>query len=158
MQNEIVSAMDLLDGSGRITREGWARYPYWRYDRAKIRSNALRIKEWDYYSALSQDGRFGIALTMSDLGVITLYSIHYTKLYEFPETPASPTISPGATSRLTPSRARLPRSPDTRSSRIDRSPRPSAAGADPPDSTRGSSTSWPVISAARSAGESYNFV
>ncbi|HOZ72200.1 MAG TPA: DUF2804 domain-containing protein [Spirochaetales bacterium] len=75
MQNEIVSPMDLLDDSGRITREGWARYPYWRYDRAKIRSNALRIKEWDYYSVLSQDGRFGIALTMSDLGYAGLFAI-----------------------------------------------------------------------------------
>ncbi|MGL4368301.1 MAG: DUF2804 domain-containing protein, partial [Spirochaetota bacterium] len=34
-----------------------------------------RIKEWDYYSVISQDKKFGIALTMSDLGYAGMFAI-----------------------------------------------------------------------------------
>jgi len=75
MQNEILSPIDLLGNDGRITNEGWARAPYWRYDRKKIKAGPLRIKEWDYYSILSHDKRFGLTLTMSDLGFAGLFAV-----------------------------------------------------------------------------------
>lgn len=75
MQNEILAPIDLLGDDGRITNEGWARRPYWRYDRKRIKAGPLRIKEWDYYSVLSHDKRFGIALTMSDLGFAGMFAI-----------------------------------------------------------------------------------
>lgn len=75
MQHEIVAPLDLLDDSGRLVEEGWARQPYWRYDRKRVKGGPLRIKEWDYYSVLSHDKRFGIALTMSDLGYAGLFAI-----------------------------------------------------------------------------------
>lgn len=31
MQNEITASIPLLDASGYITQEGWARHPYWIY-------------------------------------------------------------------------------------------------------------------------------
>jgi len=67
--------MDLLDSDGRITKEGWARQPYWRYDRSRIKAPWWRIKEWDYYSILSHDKKFGIAFTMSDLGYAGLHAV-----------------------------------------------------------------------------------
>ncbi|MBN2873536.1 MAG: DUF2804 domain-containing protein [Spirochaetales bacterium] len=75
MQHEIMAAMELLDDDGRIREEGWARHPLWRYDRTAIRASPLRIKEWDYYSILSHDKRFGITLTMSDLGYAGMFAI-----------------------------------------------------------------------------------
>lgn len=75
MQHEICSSLELLRTDGRITEEGWARWPYWRYDRSKIRAGWHRIKEWDYYAVLSRDGRFGITLTMSDLGYAGLFAL-----------------------------------------------------------------------------------
>jgi hypothetical protein len=75
MQNEITTRMELLDGEGHITREGWARHPLWRYDRAAIKAPWWRIKEWDYYSVLSHDGRYSVTLTASDLGFAGLFAI-----------------------------------------------------------------------------------
>ncbi len=98
-QTEITEPRDLLDERGRITREGWARYPYWRYDRNQIRASALRIKEWDYYAIIADrrdeaDGErktdsaggadrrdrpnhssFGLTITMSDLGYAGLFAV-----------------------------------------------------------------------------------
>lgn len=75
MQTEITTALDLLDPQGHITHEGWARQPLWRYDRKAVRAPNWRIKEWDYFSVLSPDQKFGIALTMSDLGFAGMFAI-----------------------------------------------------------------------------------
>ncbi|HAE20872.1 MAG TPA: DUF2804 domain-containing protein, partial [Spirochaetaceae bacterium] len=75
MQTEITAALELLDSKGCLRTEGWARRPYWRYERGAIRASALRIKEWDYYSILSHEGRYGITLTASDLGYAGLYAL-----------------------------------------------------------------------------------
>ena len=75
MQTELMGGMDLLGPDGRIVKEGWSRGPAWRYDRAMVRGGPLRIKEWDYYSVLSHGGRFGLTLTMSDLGYAGLFAL-----------------------------------------------------------------------------------
>lgn len=75
MQHEIVSPQPLLRSDGRITEEGWARFPYWRYDRKAIKAPPLRVKEWDYYSILSPDGRYGLTLTASDLDYAGLFAV-----------------------------------------------------------------------------------
>lgn len=75
MQNEIRSPIPLLDRNGKIQEQGWARQPYWLYDRKSVKASPLRIKEWDYYSILSSDGRFGLTLTMSDLGYAGLFAV-----------------------------------------------------------------------------------
>lgn len=75
MQTEITQTLDLLDARGHISREGWARQPFWRYDRNAIQAPWWRIKEWDYYSVLSPDQKFGLTLTMSDLGYAGMFAI-----------------------------------------------------------------------------------
>lgn len=74
-QNEITSSTDLLNSSGRLIQEGWARHPYWRYDRNSIRAPWFRIKEWDYYYVLSEELNKGITFTFSDLGYAGLMAI-----------------------------------------------------------------------------------
>jgi len=75
MQNEITAPLDLLDANGHIINEGWARKQFWNYDRNKIKASWLRIKEWDYYYIISQDKKYGITFTMSDLGYAGLFAI-----------------------------------------------------------------------------------
>jgi hypothetical protein len=77
MQIEIKEQMPLHDEKGFITKEGWARKPYWQYDRKKIKASSFRIKEWDYYAAISHKNGFGIALTISDLGYLGFSSITF---------------------------------------------------------------------------------
>ncbi len=75
IQNEITAPCPLLDDRGHITEEGWARHPYWRYDRTAVKASWLRIKEWDYYYVLSDDLKRGITLTISDLGYAGLMAL-----------------------------------------------------------------------------------
>jgi hypothetical protein len=81
-QNEIKIPLDLLDKNGRITQEGWARRPFWRYDRQKIKASAFRIKEWDYYYILSSDREYGITFTMADLGYTGLFAVTWLDFKE----------------------------------------------------------------------------
>ena len=74
-QTEITSPRPLLDRSGRITEEGWARYPHWTYDRKSVSAPWFRIKEWDYYYILSEDLKRGITMTVSDLGYAGLMAL-----------------------------------------------------------------------------------
>lgn len=80
MQHEIKRALPLLDEKGHITEEGWARQPYWSYNRDLIQASWYRIKEWDYYSVFSADHHYGIALTFSDLGYIGLMAVCFLDL------------------------------------------------------------------------------
>jgi hypothetical protein len=77
MQQEITQPLPLLNDKGHIIREGWARHPYWQYDRSAIKAPWYRIKEWDYYSVFSADGQFGISITVSDLGYLGLMSVGF---------------------------------------------------------------------------------
>lgn len=70
MQHEITEPGPLLDAAGRLVEPGWARRPHWVYDRSRARG---RLKEWDYYWVLEPD--FGLALTVTDLGVMGLLSV-----------------------------------------------------------------------------------
>lgn len=73
MQNEITSRIPLLDSKGNIAKPGYARKPYWVYDRLDVRASSLRIKEWDYYCVMGPE--FGLALTVADNGYMGLDSI-----------------------------------------------------------------------------------
>lgn len=75
MQNEIKKTIPLLNSEGYITEEGWARHPFWDYDRSMIKAPWWRIKEWDYYAVLSHDKKYGITMTMSDLGYAGLFAV-----------------------------------------------------------------------------------
>lgn len=75
MQHEITHPCPLLDAQGHLTAPGWARHPHWQYQRDAIRAGRWRIKEWDYYSVLSPQGRFGLTLTLADLGYLGLGAV-----------------------------------------------------------------------------------
>ncbi len=75
LQHQITDHCELLDENGYLTHPGYATYPYWRYDRKKIKAARHRIKEWDYYSVIAPDQGYGITLTIADLGYVGLAAI-----------------------------------------------------------------------------------
>jgi hypothetical protein len=79
-QMEITGPRELLGGDGRLVEEGWARKPFWRYDRSKVAASPWRLKEWDYYYVISHDSKYGITFTMSDLGYLGLFSVAWLDL------------------------------------------------------------------------------
>jgi len=80
MQHEVTGKQPLLDRKGHILEEGWARRPLWKYERERIKSNALRIKEWDYYAIMSHEHNRCFCVTFSDLGFAGLFAIAYVDM------------------------------------------------------------------------------
>lgn len=74
-QKEITKTTPLHDDRGHLALEGWARFPYWQYDRKRVHASWLRIKEWDYYYVLSPDLKRGFSMTFSDLGYLGLMAV-----------------------------------------------------------------------------------
>lgn len=82
MQHELKEKRNTLSEEGLVQAEdeGWARQPIWAFnrDKALIYSGNFsfygkffrNLKEWDYYSFISQESMFGICLTLADLGGI----------------------------------------------------------------------------------------
>lgn len=77
MQYEITKEIPLLNEKGHVTKEGWARYPYWQYDRKQARASRVRLKEWDYYLLTNQQKGYAISATISDLGYDGFIAIAY---------------------------------------------------------------------------------
>lgn len=80
MQHEVTEAQRLLDDDGQVCEPGWARHPVWKYERQCIAAPAFRIKEWDYYLAVSD--HYAAAFTLSDLGYAGLISVSLINLLD----------------------------------------------------------------------------
>lgn len=74
-QHEICAPLALLKSDGTLNQPGWARQPYWDYQRSDIAAPRWRIKEWDYYAVLSDDQQFAIAITVADLGYVGMFAL-----------------------------------------------------------------------------------
>ena len=72
-QHEITISKPLLDSNGNIAEPGFAKKLLPIYDKTKIKTSKLRLKEWDYY--LVNNGHFALALTIADNGYMGLDSI-----------------------------------------------------------------------------------
>ncbi|MBY9065839.1 DUF2804 domain-containing protein [Hyphomonas sp. WL0036] len=68
----------LLDAKGHLAECGWSNSEVRSYDRAAIRANALRIKEWDYYCILTPE--YGLALTVADNGYLGFLGVSWIDL------------------------------------------------------------------------------
>lgn len=68
MQNEIRHQSSLLNERGELVQKGWGRDHFLDYQRTDVKASPWRMKEWDYYCVLSENG--GISFTISDLGYI----------------------------------------------------------------------------------------
>ncbi len=75
--HEVFQKQPLLNKEGRIIEEGWARFPVWVYERSKIKSNFLKVKEWDYYLIHNIEDKWFVSATISDLDYAGLMSISF---------------------------------------------------------------------------------
>lgn len=75
MQHELTAATPLWDDQGHLVEAGWAREPFWKHQRWRIRAPWYPIKEWDYYDVLSDTLPCGIAITISDFGYAGLLAV-----------------------------------------------------------------------------------
>ena len=64
MEREIKKKAPLLDGRGRLRRAGYARRMQFIYNRDRVRSFPLRLKEWDFYQI--QKGNMVLHLNTSE--------------------------------------------------------------------------------------------
>ena len=75
MQHEVTRKQKLLNDRGVIQEPGWARQLVWDYNREQMKASWIRKKEWDYY--LVTNDKFGVALTIADLGYMGLISASF---------------------------------------------------------------------------------
>lgn len=71
-QVRITEPGPLLNEDGILAKRGWATSLLLEYDRSRIAASKLRVKEWDYY--LVSDDDYAIALTIGDMGYVSLVS------------------------------------------------------------------------------------
>ena len=74
-EREILKPTILLKDNGTLTEEGFARKPYFIYEREKIKASKIRIKEWDYYAILDKSNNYVVCMTFSDLGFAGLFAL-----------------------------------------------------------------------------------
>ena len=56
----------LLDKNGSLTKPGWATELLYEYDPKAVKANKIRLKEWDYYIMISDEGEYALALCIAD--------------------------------------------------------------------------------------------
>lgn len=75
MQRRIITPGNLHDENGHLTQTGYATSLVLQYDRARVKANSLRLKEWDYYYVGNDN--YGLALTVADNGYMSMDSISF---------------------------------------------------------------------------------
>lgn len=73
--HEVTTKQTLLKEDGTLREPGWSKKMVQIYNRDAIKAPKFKIKEWDYYLVISNDGNFGLAFTISDDGYIGLQSL-----------------------------------------------------------------------------------
>ncbi len=74
MQHKMANG-ELLDARGRLVERGWATAEVRHYDRARIKAQPVRIKEWDYYCITSPS--HALALTIADNGYVGFVGVSW---------------------------------------------------------------------------------
>ena len=78
MRNHLVtSKQPLLNIDGTLREPGWSTSLVQTYNRRDIKKRVTRIKEWDYYSVISNTNNIAVCFTVSDLGYIELDSVSF---------------------------------------------------------------------------------
>ena len=75
MQHEIIKSERLLKEDGNLREPGYAKKLLPIYKRSDIKTNPLKIKEWDYY--LINNEHYAVALTIADNSYMGLDSISF---------------------------------------------------------------------------------
>ncbi len=84
MQEKLNNPGPLLNNSGEIIKDGWAKRLVLNYERTKIQTHPFRIKEWDCYEICNPN--YGVTLLIYDIGYFAKaivkwkdFDSHYSK-------------------------------------------------------------------------------
>jgi hypothetical protein len=83
MQKRLPATGPLLDRDGVLSHAGWNTHLSLDYERSAIRASKIRIKEWDYYSILTDT--HGVAFTVADnsyMGLIAVTVFDFARALE----------------------------------------------------------------------------
>ncbi|MDE6155472.1 MAG: DUF2804 domain-containing protein, partial [Eubacterium sp.] len=75
--HEVTERKPLLNPDGSLREPGWSRRLVQIYDRKEIKKRKTRIKEWDYYSVISNKHNIAVCFTISDLGYLEMESASF---------------------------------------------------------------------------------
>lgn len=75
--HEVTEVQNLLNSQGELNEPGWSRRPVQIYSRNDIKKRKTRIKEWDYYSVISNKHNIAVCFTVSDLGYLEMESVSF---------------------------------------------------------------------------------
>lgn len=75
--HEVTENKPLLNPDGSLREPGWSRSLVQIYNRNDIKKRKTRIKEWDYYSVISNKHNIAVCFTVSDLGYLELESVSF---------------------------------------------------------------------------------
>ncbi|MDD3129618.1 MAG: DUF2804 domain-containing protein [Candidatus Izemoplasmatales bacterium] len=70
MNKLVEEKLDLLNDKGHLVKPGFSVREIFSYHRKMIKASKWRIKEWDYYCAISKN--FAFSFTIADLGYMAL--------------------------------------------------------------------------------------
>ncbi|MCM1114901.1 MAG: DUF2804 domain-containing protein [Clostridium sp.] len=75
--HQVTASQPLLTADGSLREPGWSTQLVQVYDKTKIKKRKSRIKEWDYYSVISNKHNIAVCFTVSDLGYLELESVSF---------------------------------------------------------------------------------
>lgn len=78
--HEVTQRQPLLNSDGTLREPGWSRRLVQIYDKSEIKKRKTRIKEWDYYSVISNKHNIAVCFTVSDLGYLEMESVSFIDL------------------------------------------------------------------------------
>ncbi|MCC8073709.1 MAG: DUF2804 domain-containing protein [Clostridiales bacterium] len=91
--HEVTQRNQLLTPKGELREPGWSKSLVQIYDRKAIKKRKTRIKEWDYYSVISNKNNIAVCFTVSDLGYIEMDSVTFID-FSVPTEHTQPIILP----------------------------------------------------------------
>ena len=62
----------LLNEKGLLKEAGWATGLVYSYSRSMVKGKKLRLKEWDYYHIINNEGKYAVSFTFADNGYMGL--------------------------------------------------------------------------------------
>lgn len=91
--HEVTKCQPLLSEDGSLKEPGWSRSLVQVYDRNAIKKRKTRIKEWDYYSVISNKHNIAVCFTVSDLGYLEMDSVSFLD-FSVPREHTQPVLLP----------------------------------------------------------------
>ncbi len=72
LNHKLTGSGALLNENGALREAGWANSLVYDYSRSTVKANKSRLKEWDYYHVINNEGKYAVSFTFADNGYMGL--------------------------------------------------------------------------------------